>query len=640
MENNDKSKKVVKVILIGLLFLLLVAILFVSIRGLVRATQINQSPTVTIIHPGENGASISGTKTKVQATALSRSNPIVTLDFFINGRLAASKQDFNQVVIGGWDWTPSASGEYELAVVAYDETGLMGYASRSVVILPMADRDLDGTADDEDNCPDSPGPRASDGCPVEDDQDGDGIPDDNDICPDTFGEDVYEGCPFAFAPDVDSDGTPDVLDRCPEEPGLGIWAGCPEEAWLTDRDGDGIPDFMDGCPDWYGSPVGDGCPLTSPLDSDGDGVADADDLCAEEPGPPELRGCPLEDDRDGDGIPDVDDTCPDEPGWEGAGGCMDDRAFEDTDMDGVIDIEDRCPDEMGVLEYFGCPDPLDSDGDGLIDTEDNCPDEIGFEIFFGCPLRYFPALALDLQNAFIPELSPSYSIASEVKEQDTSDLFTFEDFMGRGGPEGEIFMNDRDRDGYADNTDRCPDEWGPIWNDGCLPEGDGDGDRIPDDQDVCPETAGYPGSRDGCPPTSDHELTLEVEILLVRTEPGMIGGYCFVPYPDYPKMVRIPPKPDFYHNIYELLPAHLTEFSLDIYKPNVKFKRPANGELNIFISCYGQRDDVAQPASHLGDILRKTNASSWDSLGRYAAASGRDGYIEIWYKICVNSCTD
>jgi outer membrane protein OmpA-like peptidoglycan-associated protein len=54
------------------------------------------------------------------------------------------------------------------------------------------DRDGDGVPDDEDRCPDQPGPAELEGCP---DRDGDGVPDLDDRCPDEPGAPQYDGCP-------------------------------------------------------------------------------------------------------------------------------------------------------------------------------------------------------------------------------------------------------------------------------------------------------------------------------------------------------------------------------------------------------------------------------------------------------------
>ncbi len=97
------------------------------------------------------------------------------------------------------------------------------------------DADKDGIPDDEDACPDEPGPESTMGCP---DGDGDGIADKDDRCPDVAGLEALRGCP-----DGDGDGVADIDDECPTEAGLANLAGCP------DGDGDGIADKDDECPD-------------------------------------------------------------------------------------------------------------------------------------------------------------------------------------------------------------------------------------------------------------------------------------------------------------------------------------------------------------------------------------------------------
>ncbi len=56
------------------------------------------------------------------------------------------------------------------------------------------------------------------------DRDGDGVPDDQDRCPDDPGPKELEGCP-----DRDGDGVPDIDDKCPDEPGPAQNDGCPGE---------------------------------------------------------------------------------------------------------------------------------------------------------------------------------------------------------------------------------------------------------------------------------------------------------------------------------------------------------------------------------------------------------------------------
>ncbi|HEX8108893.1 MAG TPA: OmpA family protein, partial [Kofleriaceae bacterium] len=163
------------------------------------------------------------------------------------------------------------------------------------------------------------------------DRDGDGIKDDVDKCPDEpedfDGFEDEDGCPD---PDNDHDGVPDVDDRCPDIPGPKENDGCPITA-NNDRDGDGIPDNVDKCPDQPEDKDGfqdeDGCPDP---DNDGDGIPDNVDLCPNDPedkdGFEDADGCP-DPDNDHDRIPDKDDKCPNEPetynGYQDEDGCPD-----------------------------------------------------------------------------------------------------------------------------------------------------------------------------------------------------------------------------------------------------------------------------------------------------------------------------
>ncbi|MEQ8280658.1 MAG: OmpA family protein [Deltaproteobacteria bacterium] len=158
----------------------------------------------------------------------------------------------------------------------------------------ISDRDGDGTPDDDDRCPDDPGPAELKGCP---DRDGDGIPDIDDQCPDApedfDGNEDEDGCPENE--DSDGDTIIDPEDNCPKVPGPVENQGCP----YGDKDGDGILDKDDQCPDDPEDKDGwedeDGCPDP---DNDGDGILDKDDKC---PVQPEN----INDYEDEDGCPDV-----------------------------------------------------------------------------------------------------------------------------------------------------------------------------------------------------------------------------------------------------------------------------------------------------------------------------------------------
>jgi len=107
--------------------------------------------------------------------------------------------------------------------------GEAGYGRESIRLFAglrwqriSQDRDGDGVPDDDDRCPDVPGPAEWGGCPTAPDRDGDGVPDDRDRCPDVPGPQELDGCP-----DQDGDGIPDVEDKCPTVPGPAQNDGCP-----------------------------------------------------------------------------------------------------------------------------------------------------------------------------------------------------------------------------------------------------------------------------------------------------------------------------------------------------------------------------------------------------------------------------
>lgn len=211
------------------------------------------------------------------------------------------------------------------------------------------DADGDGIRDDKDDCPNTAGLKAFNGCP---DSDGDGIMDSADGCPMAAGPASSQGCP-----DTDGDGVLDKDDACADV--AGTVNGCP------DADGDGVADAEDKCPNLAGTLMG--CP-----DADGDGVADGDDACPNASGP--VNGCP---DGDGDGVADKDDACPTVSGTL-ANGCP---ADPDSDGDGVADSKDACPNAAGPVN--GCP---DGDADGIADKDDRCPTLGGNVTADGCPV--------------------------------------------------------------------------------------------------------------------------------------------------------------------------------------------------------------------------------------------------------------
>lgn len=86
--------------------------------------------------------------------------------------------------------------------------------------LGTYDSDQDGVPDNRDECVNTPGLQALNGCP---DRDVDGVPDPQDNCVDEAGPGENDGCPW---PDRDQDGVPDKDDNCPGE-AANTDSGCP-----------------------------------------------------------------------------------------------------------------------------------------------------------------------------------------------------------------------------------------------------------------------------------------------------------------------------------------------------------------------------------------------------------------------------
>ncbi|MEL7145025.1 MAG: OmpA family protein [Bacteroidota bacterium] len=63
---------------------------------------------------------------------------------------------------------------------------------------------------------------------------------------------------------------------------------------------------------------------------------------------------------------------------------------------------------------------------------------------------------------------------------------------------------DSDGDGVVDKEDQCPNEAGPVDNNGCPLPPDTDGDGVYDEVDKCPKEAG-PADNDGCPLPKDSD---------------------------------------------------------------------------------------------------------------------------------------
>lgn len=212
--------------------------------------------------------------------------------------------------------------EYRAGDLSKNGSGTMWeYGSGADILLAFdgpdfVDSDMDGLADQCDNCPTTANTDQADG-------DGDGVGDACDNCPTIVN---------TYQEDMDGDGEGDLCD--------------------DDIDGDGIANDIDNCETTFNPDqadhdfdgIGDACES----DDDGDGIGDLVDNCP-------LTPNPLQEDSDADGAGDACDNCP--------GLSNPDQA--DADHDGLGDLCDNCP------AIFN-PDQSDSDSDGSGDACDPC----------------------------------------------------------------------------------------------------------------------------------------------------------------------------------------------------------------------------------------------------------------------------
>ena len=158
-------------------------------------------------------------------------------------------------------------------------------------------------------------------------------------------------------------------------------------------------------------------------------------------------------------------------------------AQEDADGDGVEDDDDECPDTASgdSVDSFGCSDTQnDTDGDRVLNDDDQCPDTPAEE-----------------------EVDADGCSSSQRESNSGSDWTT----------------TDSDSDGVIDADDECSDTEADaeVNSEGCTAyQLDTDGDRVPNDEDECPDTPHSEISevnRQGCTPFLDETLAESVPIV-------------------------------------------------------------------------------------------------------------------------------
>ncbi len=206
------------------------------------------------------------------------------------------------------------------------------------IFKPVSDRDGDGVADHQDNCPNNR--------------------------PDEMVSGIYKsgsrrGCPL----DHDNDQVPDYRDKCPRNRPAELRQSVNSDGCPSDSDRDGVADYQDHCPRNRSTELAQGVnPQGCPLDSDQDGVPDYRDNCAYNTAKQrsqgiDTSGCPADSDRDG--VANYQDHCPRNTSKETSKG-VDSRGCPlDKDRDRVADYRDAClGTASGVkVQSNGCPVP-------------------------------------------------------------------------------------------------------------------------------------------------------------------------------------------------------------------------------------------------------------------------------------------
>lgn len=327
------------------------------------------------------------------------------------------------------------------------------------------------------------------------------------------------------AGDEDNDGVTDDIDQCPGTPAGATVneVGCP------DTDGDGVYNNEDECPDTPAGVEVDevGCAIETATPIDGECGSANGVTSAEEPT---------------EGLCEVgeDSTVSESDGnwtWTCAGSDEGEDAScsapvgevteEDPDGDGVIGDDDVCPTEAGPAENFGCPVEtitlaVENSGDDVTATTERALGE-DEEYVLCWKSESFDALYLHSDRGNCASwMASNDAVPSEVRggnipvtngisegETNNFKLFVVERIEGNN-----VLQARSNSAAYTAGTGG--DDTGDDTGDDDINDRDGDG--VPDNEDVCPNTYGEdtsPAGR-GCPmPTCSATITTSAPSVLV-----------------------------------------------------------------------------------------------------------------------------
>jgi len=142
-------------------------------------------PVVTIEAPSHNEEVEAGSMVSVRSTGRGEGSKVTRMELWVDSTLQAVEASPSAEGSSPFpfmkQWHARTGGSHTLIVRAFNTEGTTGQATVVVTVEEESDRDGDGVRDEEDQCPDEPGPSSTNGCP---DRDSDGVRDADDACPD------------------------------------------------------------------------------------------------------------------------------------------------------------------------------------------------------------------------------------------------------------------------------------------------------------------------------------------------------------------------------------------------------------------------------------------------------------------------